>query len=88
MQMLDKEKKQNTKNAQTTYRVLSHIPKETYHNQVLIQTLMLLFVNIKSLDQSSKFTKNLQGLHKVFAVRRNWLEGRFSPLLTAMTVAA
>lgn len=35
MQMPNEEKKQNTKNTQTTNRVLSHIPKETYHNQVL-----------------------------------------------------
>lgn len=59
MQMLDEEKKQNTKSTWTTYRVLSHILKETYHNKVLFQKLTLLFVNIKSLDQSSKFTKSL-----------------------------
>lgn len=59
MQMLDEEKKQNTKNTQTTYKVLSHIPKETYHNKVLFQKLMFLFVNINSLDRSSNFTKNL-----------------------------
>lgn len=58
MQMLDEGKKQNTKNTWTTYRVLSHTPKETYHSQVLFQKLMLLFINFKSLDQSSKFTKN------------------------------
>lgn len=59
MQMLDKEKKQNTKNTQIIYRIIFHIPKETYHNKVLFQKLKLLFVNIRSLDQSSKFTKNL-----------------------------
>lgn len=69
MQMLDEEKKQNPKNTQTIYKVLSYTPKETYHIKVLFQKLMPLFVNIKSLDQSSKFTKNLEGLYKFLLLK-------------------
>lgn len=37
----------------------SHQKRNSYRNKVLFLKLLLLFVNMKGLDQSSKFTKKL-----------------------------